>query len=128
VSGLIEFDYSNNDGRFMIGEGDYQFLLTWDGGSSDSIYVYRDNSGTVALADGVAEISDIVDAALYDTSSRVRRPYIGDIVVWRNSSGYYAATKLEHVEARGYGSKKHLVKFSYVIAPNKSRSFQNTST
>lgn len=125
ISGAVEFDYSNNDGRFAIGEGDYRFVLTWGGGSSDSIYAYREGGGMVALAEDVDNISDIADASLYDTSSRVRRPYIRDIAIWRNPAGYYAATKLEHVEARGYGSNKHSIFFSYVISPNKSRSFKN---
>ncbi|WP_141441211.1 toll/interleukin-1 receptor domain-containing protein [Vreelandella titanicae] len=125
MSGVVEFDYSNNDGRFSVGEGDYQFVLIWGGGSSNSIYAYRDATTTVALAEDVQEIADITDASLYDTSSRVRRPHIGDIVVWRNQSGYYAAAKLEHVEAHGYGSTKYALRFSYVIAPNKSISFKN---
>ncbi|MCE8019307.1 toll/interleukin-1 receptor domain-containing protein [Halomonas sp. MCCC 1A11036] len=125
MSGVVEFDYSNNNGCFAVGEGDYRFVLMWGGGSSDSIYAYSDAVNTVALAEDVQEISDIEDASLYDTSSRVRRPYIGDIVVWRNQTGYYAATKLEHVEARGYGSKKYALRFSYVIAPNKTSSFKD---
>lgn len=128
ISGVIEFDYSNNDGCFAIGEGDYRFVLTWGGGSSDSIYAYRSSGGTVALAEDAHDISDIADASLYDTSSRVRRPYVGDIVVWRNQAGYYASTKLEYVEARGYGSKKHTVRFRYEIAPNKSSCFKGVKS
>lgn len=116
LSGTVEFDFSNNDGRFTIGAGDYQFVLTWGGGSADSIYAYRDGSGTVALAEGIQNISDIEDATLYDTSSRVRRPCVGDVVIWKNSVGYYAATKLEHVEARGYGSQNHLEPISKSLA------------
>lgn len=123
MTGSVEFDYSNNDGCFSIGEGDYRFLLQWGGGSSDSIYAYRDGDGAVALAEDTENISDITDASLYDTSSRVRRPYVGDIVIWRNRAGYYAATKLKHVEARGYGSDKYVIHFTYVISPNKSHSF-----
>ena len=78
---------------------------------------------SVALALDVSEISEITDASNYDTSSRVRTPQLGEIVVWQNTAGYYLATKVEQLKARSHGSAGDEVTFTYVIAPNKMARF-----
>ena len=60
---------------------------------------------------------------MYDTSSRVRTPHLGEIVVWQNTAGYYLATKIEKLQSRINGSPTDEITFSYVIAPNKISSF-----
>jgi hypothetical protein len=52
-------------------------------------YAYKDPPSirTVALAVGIREISDIVDASAFDTSSQDRSPHLGEIVVWQNTTG-----------------------------------------
>ena len=84
------------------------FETAWSGGSEWSIHAYRDPPSirSVALASGAPEIANIADASIFDTSSRVRTPHLGDIVVWQNTSGYYLATKLEKVQRRGCGAWK----------------------
>jgi len=79
---------------------------------------------SVALAVGVKEITDLVDASQYDTSSRTRTPHLGEIVVWQNTAGYFAATKIEKLKCRGHGANEDEAVFSYVIQPNKTSSFQ----
>ena len=125
VSGVVEFDYSNNDGRFVIGSGNMAFETAWSSASNKSIHVYRKSPsiGTIALAVGAASIDEIVDATLYDTSSWSRTPRVGEIVVWRNSAGYFAATKVESVSARSHGAERDNLVFSYVIQHNKSAGF-----
>jgi hypothetical protein len=80
----------------------------------------------VALALGAKRIEDIVDASAYDTSSRVRTPKLGEVVVWQNTAGYYLATKIEKLRCRGQGASGvsgDEITFTYAIAPNKSNSF-----
>ncbi|MDP9201494.1 MAG: hypothetical protein M3P26_06125 [Gemmatimonadota bacterium] len=77
-----------------------------------------------ALAVGVKEITDLVDASQYDTSSRTRAPHLGEILVWQNTAGYFAATKIEKLKYRGHGADEDVVVFSYAIQPNKSSSFK----
>lgn len=125
LKGTVAFDYSNNDGRYVVGAGDMAFETRWTSASSSSIHVYKDPASirTVALASGLSRIEDVLNAASFDSSSRVRTPKLGEIVVWQNSSGYYLATKVERLTARSHGSKRDEIVFTYEIAPNKSASF-----
>jgi hypothetical protein len=125
TSGIVTFDYSNNNGRYIVGAGDMAFETAWSGGSTASIHAYSDPPSiqTVALAQGILRADDIYNATIYDTSSRVRTPKLGEIVVWQNTAGYYLATKIEKLQSRSHGSSSDELVFSYVIAPNKSASF-----
>lgn len=125
TSGSVTFDYSNNNGRYVLGAGDMAFETAWSGGSNTAIHAYNDPPSirSVSLAVGVAEINAVIDASSYDTSSRVRTPGLGEIVIWQNTAGYYLATRVESLKSRGHGSVVDEIKFSYAIAPSKSASF-----
>lgn len=127
LSGTAAFNYSNNSGRFIVGAGDMLFETAWSGGSSTSIHAYTDPPSirTVALALGATQFADIADASLYDTSSRVRSPHLGEIIIWRNTANYYLATKVEKLQSRSHGAQVDEVTFSYVIAPHKSADFSS---
>jgi hypothetical protein len=101
------------------------FETAWSGGSNTSLHAYTDPPSirSVALALGVANITDVTDAAIYDTSSRVRSPQLGEIVIWQNTAGYFLATKIEKIQSRGHGCSVDEITFSYAIASNKSTSF-----
>lgn len=125
LTGTVEFDYSNNNGRYVVGAGDMTFETAWSRGGNTSIHAYRHPPSirSLALAIGVKNIGDIADARAHDTSSRVRDPKLGEIVIWQNTAGYYLATKVEALQSRGHGSTVDAIRFEYVIAPNKSTSF-----
>jgi len=125
TSGTVTFDFSNNDGKYVVGAGDYAFETKWSRGDNSALHVYNDPASirTVALALDVNEIQQITNASTYDTSSRTRSPSVGEIVVWQNTAGYYLATRVEHVSSRGHGQPTDEVTFTYVIAPHKSKSF-----
>lgn len=125
LSGVVTFDYSNNNGRYVLGAGDLAFETAWSGAGNTSIHAYSDPPSirAVALAIGVKDIVDIDDASLYDTSSRVRTPRLGEIAVWQNTAGYFAVTKIEALKNRGHGNDRDEVVFSYVIQSNKTPSF-----
>lgn len=127
LSGTVTFDYSNNNGRYVIGAGDMAFETRWSGASSSSIHAYTDAPSirTVALAVGATSFADIDDASVYDTSSRSRKPHLGEIVVWQNTAGYFAATRIEKLKCRSHGSSEDEVTFSYVIQPNRTASFRD---
>jgi hypothetical protein len=130
LAGKITFDYSNNNGRYVLGAGAMAFETAWSAGGNSAIYVYKDPPSirSVALALGVSNIADIVDASIYDISSRSRMPQLGEIVVWRNTAGYYLATKVENLQSRIQGAPKDEIIFSYVIQPNKTASFAPVKT
>jgi hypothetical protein len=127
MSGEVTFDYSNNEGRYVFGAGDMAFETNWSGASERSIHAYRGSPSTpsVALAVGANEINEIKDATQYDSSSRVRSPHLGEILVWQNTSGYYLATKVLEIKTRVPGQRDcfDAVRLGYRIAPNKSPSF-----
>lgn len=127
LSGRVTFDYSNNNGRFVLGAGDMLFETAWSPGGRYAIHAYNDPPSirSVAIASGAQSIYEIEDASAYDTSSRVRTPRLGEIVVWQNTVGYYAATKIEALKARAHGDAEDEVIFSYVIQPNRSASFSS---
>lgn len=129
-SGFVTFDYSNNNGKYIVGAGDMTFETAWSGGSNTGIHAYNDPASirTVALAAGVARIADIVDASLFDTSSRVRTPRLGEIVVWQNTAGYYLATKILSLKSRGHGQASDEIVFEYVIATDKGTDFRVATT
>lgn len=127
LSGIVTFDYSNNNGHYVLGAGDMAFETAWSRASNTAIYVLNDPSSisTVVLADGVRAIGDIGDASVYDTSSRARSPHLGEIVIWQNTAGYFAATQINGLKSRGHGDSADEVTFFYAIQPNRSPSFKN---
>jgi hypothetical protein len=42
LTGVVAFDYSNNNGRYILGAGDMAFETAWSGGSNTSIHAYSD--------------------------------------------------------------------------------------
>jgi len=125
LSGTVRFDYSNNNGRFVLGAGDMAFKTAWSGASKKAIHAYTDPPSirSVALASGIKDIADINDATAYDPSSRIRTPHVGEIVVWQNTAGYFLATKIDSLASRSHGDKTDEVAFSYVIQPNRTAAF-----
>lgn len=101
-SGSVCFDYSNNDGTFVIGCGKHAFETKWTKASDISIHAYNDSPTIkgIALSLDVKEIREITDASSYDFSSRVRTVQEGEILVAQNINGYYAAIKITDVKDR----------------------------
>jgi hypothetical protein len=126
LSGRVAFDFSNNNGRYVIGAGDMAFETKWSCADNEAIHAYADPPSirSLALAIGSKAISEIDDASQHDTSSRVRTPYLGEIVVWQNTAGYYAAVLVENLKARSHGDDRDELTFSYEIQPNRSPSFR----
>jgi hypothetical protein len=124
-SGVVTFDYSNNNGRFCIGQNELMFELAFSKASDRSIHTYTDGAGvrTVAIARGKTEINEIVDAREYDASSRVRSPSVDQVVVWQNTNGFYAATKILKIMDDTRGSDRDGITFEYAIQTNGSPDF-----
>jgi hypothetical protein len=124
-TGTVAFDYSNNNGSYVLGAGDMAFETRWSRSGNDSIYVLNDPSSirTVAIAMGATKIEDVADATAHDTSSRHRSPHTGEGVIWQNTAGYFLATKITSVKSRGHGFPADEVVFEYVIATDKGTDF-----
>lgn len=127
LSGTATFDYSSNNGIFIIGRDHLQFDTKWSKASDVSIHAYSDSQNVerIALAKGAVNISDISDASILDYSSRARSPLTGHIVIWRNKNGYYAATKVIRIKDDSRGAGNDEVSFEFIILSNGSANFSH---
>jgi hypothetical protein len=124
-SGIVSFDYSSNDSRYAIGDGDMLFDVHCSKAGDQSVHVYNDPESIdcIAVAYGAKEINEIVDAFSYDFTSRHRHALLGEIVIWQNKNGYFAATKILSIKNRGSNAIKDELIFEYRILTNGSSDF-----
>lgn len=117
--GTVDFDYSNNNGVFTIGQGIYAFDTKWSKASDISIHAYNDgrNVDALAIAKNAGNLNDIPDASIYDYSSRSRTVSLGQILLLRNHAGVYAAIRIVDIWDDTRGSSNDQIRFEYVIAP-----------
>lgn len=127
LTGVVTFDYSNNDGNFDIGAGELRFGTHWSSASQQAIYCYRSGNASIALVRKIGCVAEIGDAMQYDTSSRVRSPNIGEFVVIRNRDGYYAAIQVLEIICRDRNGDNDSLTFAYWILPDRSSDFSRVT-
>lgn len=129
MEGVVAFDFSNNNGCFTFGAGDMAFETAWSNAGNNLIHAYTDRPSirSVALVTSGREISEIQDATAFDSSSRCRTPRTGEILVWKNTAGYYLATKILSVRVRIPEQLFDVVRIQYKIAPLKSPRFSESA-
>lgn len=117
TQGRVTFDYSNNNGEYIIGIAEYMFRTKWSKASDTSIHAYKDGRGIagVALIRAVKSFKQIGAADKYDYSSRTRSPATGQIVIWRNDNGMYAATRIVAIKDDTRNDERDELVFDYVI-------------
>jgi hypothetical protein len=131
LEGHISFDYSDNNGHFVIGAGDRAFTVAFSEAGTGSIYIYSDppDINTVALAPGVTSPQGIGDASSYDGSSRARTIRVGDAAVLRNRDNYWAAVFVDEVETRDSSPSGHpMISFRFCIPPTPTPDFGPAAT
>ncbi len=123
--GEVAFDYSSYNGRYVIGSGRLEFETEWTEASNTSIHVYNHppSINGVALASEGEWTARKRKAASLDYTSRHCTPHAGDIVVLRNTHGFYAAVRVVEIKCRGCGSDRHELRFRYVIQLDGSDNF-----
>lgn len=114
--GTIKFNYANNNGTYPIGHGNRTFTTKWSKASDTYIHAYNDASDihSIAIAPNASNLEQIPVLTL-DYSSRTRTPKIGDAVVWRNTHGYYAVTKVISIKDDSRGSDVDEIEIEYLI-------------
>jgi hypothetical protein len=125
LRGSATFDYSNNNGNFAFGDGIFLFETKWSKASNTSIHAYSDAPSIegLAIAKNAPAISDVSDATALDFSSKVRSPQLGQIVIWRNVNGIYAATRITDIKDDKRGAANDELSFEFVVQPDGSASF-----
>lgn len=115
--GSFTFDYSNNDGKFTIGKDEYSFTTEWNKSSDRSIHAYSDSSNidSIARIKAPCTLSKEKLTGEYDFSSRCRTPNIGDIIIWKNIFGNYAATQIIAISDDTRGANHDELTCEYVI-------------
>ena len=115
--GSFTFDYSNNDGKFTIGKDEYLFTTEWSKASNRSIHAYSDpsNIDSIARIKAPCTLSKEKLTGEYDFSSRCRTPNIGDIIIWKNIFGNYAATPIIAISDDTRGANHDELTCEYVI-------------
>ena len=125
LKGRKSFDYSNNNGIFAIGDNELKFETKWSKASDQSIHVYNDPASikAIALVKGIPAINLISNAKGYDFSSRTRTPQEGEIVIFENSYGNFAAVKVIDIKDCTRSDSIDELTFEYVINPENEVGF-----
>lgn len=126
--GNATFDYTNNNGLYVIGNNEIIFETKWTSAGDGSIHAYNDPGTikTIAIADGNREINEIKDASVYNSSSRSRTISKGEILVVENINGFFAAIKIIDVKYRqGTRGDRNELSFEYRILDDKTSNFHS---
>ena len=125
LQGIVTFDYTNNNHRFALGEAQHLFETMWSKASNTAIHAYSDapSIGALALAKDATAISEVIDAQALDYSSRVRTAQHGQVVVWRNVNGLYAATRVVGIKDDSRGDATNELIIEYVLLPDGRSNF-----
>ncbi len=126
LDGTVTFNYSNNNGRYTIGQEEKLFETAWSKASDTSIHIYKDppSIDSLAIATGVAQIKSLTNIASLDFSSRSRTAQEGDIVVLKNKFGRFAALKIVDIKDSTRSDSVDEITFSYVINPDGGTDFR----
>lgn len=123
--GQVTFDYSNNNGRYAIGQGALLFELSFSKASDISIHLYKETQSieTIAVVKDKSEIDEIEDARVYDGSSRVRTVGRQQLATIMNKNGFFAAIKVLDIKDDSRSDEVDEVTFDYVIQSNGAPAF-----
>ncbi len=111
MNGDITFRYDNNNGKYIIGDGEYAFETQWSRSGNNSIYAY----GNIGFKDNETEFPEFNKIYEYDFSSRARTIKTGQIVIFKNSNGHFAAVKVGEVKSSNHGNPYDIMTFQYHI-------------
>ncbi len=125
LRGMATFNPLNNDGLFTLGHGEYMFDLKFSQAGSGALYIYNDppTIQTLALAEDHSHFFEVIDASVFDTTSRHRQLQLNGIAVLQNSHGYYAAAKLIAALDKSHGDPIDEATIEYRIQDDGSPSF-----
>lgn len=116
--GEMSFDYSRNSGMLPIGEGEYLFDTKWTKASDQYIHVYSDeeNIEKIGYLEGIKKFPNANNFKdFFKKSSRSYTVGVGDIVLWRNKWGKYAAVKVKEIRDNSRGAKEDKLSIEYKI-------------
>ena len=124
--GEVVFNHEHGSGLYRIGSGELEFETMWSKANRTAVHVYRDPESIdgVAVARGCTSISQVREAEALDYHSRTQMPSCGEVVVLRNSNGYYAAIQIVEIKDSERGDDTDELRFRYAIQPDRSGNFE----
>lgn len=119
------FNYSSNDGVFIIGKSESSFDTKWTRGSDRHIHLYNDelNIEKIALAKNVYNFNEIRNPDVFDFSSRVITLEEGEIAVLINKNGFYALVKIVDIKDKTRTDDRDELTIEWIINPAKNKDF-----
>ncbi|MDE1152265.1 MAG: hypothetical protein PW788_06995 [Micavibrio sp.] len=124
MTGVASFDYSTNNGTYVVGCGERTFGIHFSKSDDSSIHLYNyDNT-----IDKVARVKNAVPGAVInfadvDSSSRVYTIEKGETFLLKNKEGYYMQARLRSVADDSRGAAADKVVFEYQINADKTGTF-----
>jgi hypothetical protein len=127
LKGQVSFDYSNNNGRYYIGQNELLFELSFLKSSDTNIQLTNKPASieAIAIAKNITAIRQINDARVFDYSSNVRRPKLHQIALLQNKNGFYAAIEILSIQDEIRNDDEDNITFNYFIQSNGSPDFTN---
>ena len=125
-AGEVAFDYSAFNGRYIIGRGKLEFETDWTKASNTVIHVYNDPPsiyGVAVCPRDVMWIGNVTNAESLDYTSRSRSPVLGQIVVFQNRYGFYAAVQILDIKDDGMGDPYDELRIRYFIQQDGTDNF-----
>lgn len=127
LSGVGKMDFTNNNGLYIIGNGDFIFEIKWGECSHEKMRVYNDPSTIEAIA--LAEdkkFKEVISDRFYDFTDRCREPRRKkDILILKNSKGNFAAIKIIDFKVKDRGDDMNYLEFEYIINTSGKCDFKN---
>lgn len=124
-NGEVMFDYSNHDGKYVIGKDLYTFETSWSKASNERIHCYNNppSINCIAKSPRGCSIQDIEDASKLDFTSRSRTLEVGQIAVLKNVHYFYAALEILSIKDDTRGDNHDELSFRYWILTDCSANF-----
>ncbi len=124
--GKVHFNYSNYNGRYIIGSDKAKFETMWTKRNGSSIYLYSDPESIEWIAvtpREIQSISQVKNCKSLNYTSRSREVHINQIAVLKNVEGFYAAIRVLKIKHDTHGDENDEILFEYVIQKNGSDDF-----
>ena len=126
LQGVCEMNFTNNDGLYTIGNGNFIFEIKWGECNHERMRVCNDprTIESVAIAEG-KKFKEVVSEKFYDFTSRFREPRRKkDILIFKNSKNYYAAVKVIDFKVKDRGGDQDYLKFEFKINTSAKCNFK----
>lgn len=96
LSGTASFNFTNNDGKFTIGRGSYEFVTQWTRADNDSIYAYKDEK--LGYLESNVEYPEKDKLDMFDYTSRLRCMNENEVFILINKFDKIAAIKVIKID------------------------------